>query len=152
MAGGGSKTRRAGRQRGTPNKATVEKALRAAQAVADAKSKGHKLAVDVLDECMHLTMGMASQLQKNSGGAIPLDNDWDKFWTCLHAAIDCAGKLSKHQSPTFKAIAVTGVPNPADQVVEVPQEPDGKIVRLNDPGRAVQTYLRIMRAPIQKLA
>src|SRR6185295_15957865 len=78
MAGTGGARPGAGRKPGTLNKATIERALRAARQVADAKAAGRKLAVEVLDECMHLTMGMAAEFQKQAGGPMPRAEDWDK--------------------------------------------------------------------------
>lgn len=141
-----------GRKKGVPNRSTVEKALRAAAQVEEAKKSGRKIAVDVLDDLMHLTMGMVVQFQKQSlVSPMPADQDWDKFWRCMDAAIECAGKLAKHQSPTFKAIdysLTVAPPVPEPKTIEQ----DGNVVRLNDPNRAMQAYLRMVRAPLPKQA
>lgn len=133
-----------GRTAGTPNRSTVERALRAARQVAEAKASGRKLAVDVLDECMHLTMGMAAEFQKAAGGPMPLPADWDKFWQCVDAAIESAGKLAKYQSPTMKAVEHRMTVTP----VLVPTiEGSAQVISLNDPNVKIRAYQRMLAAP-----
>ena len=64
-----------GRRRGTPNKATTEKALIAARAVADANVAGKKLAKDVLEGFMLLFSEMAGHHQPTPAGGPPNPNE-----------------------------------------------------------------------------
>jgi hypothetical protein len=81
--------------RGTPNKATTERALIAARTVAEARVAGRKLAKEVLEDFMLLFAGMAAHFQIAPPGAAPNpDADEGKFWRCSEIAIDCAAKLA----------------------------------------------------------
>lgn len=62
MPGGGSKPgeRRGGRQRGVPNRTTIE---RAAVIAEDARQKAQKLGLDVAREAMNFLMGLAAKHQ-----------------------------------------------------------------------------------------
>jgi hypothetical protein len=51
-----------GRKRGTRNRATVERALIAERTAADAKGAGRKLAVEMLDQYMHIFAETAARL------------------------------------------------------------------------------------------
>jgi hypothetical protein len=131
-----------GRRRGTPNKATTERALIAARTVADAKAAGKKLAKEILEDFMLLFAGMAAHFQPAPPSAAPNPHaDEDNFWKCSEAAIDCADKLAPYQSPTFKAVAV--VPPPAPSPVQLER---GHITRLDDPVALAEVYRRLVTA------
>ena len=98
-----------GRQLGTPNKASQERALIAQQVKARADMAGRKLAKEVLDEFMHLFAGMAAAYQPLPPGTIEQEGrepDEAKFEKWARLAIQCAKELAAFQSPTFRAIAI----------------------------------------------
>lgn len=131
-----------GRRRGTPNKATLEKALVAARSIADAKAAGKKLAKEVLEDFMLLFAGMAAHFQPVSPSRAPnLYADEEKFLRYSQAAIDCASKLAPYQSPTFKSVAVS------PETAPPPMELDySEITRVNDPNALARIYRQVMMA------
>jgi len=94
----------AGRPKGIPNKATIEKAMIAGQIAARAEMQGRKLAKEVLDEFMHLFAEMAASARE--GG------DETRFEKWARLAVQCAKDLAAYQSPTLRAIMVA--PNSTD--------------------------------------
>jgi len=120
----------AGRRKGARNKATVEREIRAVQALAGRIADTPKeLAIDVLDRMMKVAENGAS-LHKPLDPGLPLDEaqrienelaaqqgrrprvvsagNWGLFGEWFDRAVQCAKELAKYQSPTFRAIAVTG--------------------------------------------
>lgn len=112
----------AGRRKGQMDRATLEAELAAAQQQLVEMSKkrqaGRKLAVDVLDDIMHLSMGLAAKYQPLAGNEIKgpgREPDEPKFKEYLAITIDTAGKLANFQSPKFRSTTlhvegVNGVP------------------------------------------
>lgn len=119
MPGPPKGTRAGGRAKGTPNKATIERAIIAEQIVERATMSGKKLAKEVLDDFMHLFAGMAAAYQPLPPGMVaPAGKAQDeaKFLTYAKLAIDTAAELGPYQSPRLKAIQVHAVPTaPIDQ-------------------------------------
>ncbi len=109
MAGKGSPkgVRQGGRQKGTPNKASVERALIAQRIAEQQRGKpGRKLAREVLDDLMHTFLGMAAQHQPLPHGVVPMNGqqpDPVKFVEYAKLAGDFAAELAPFQSPKFKA-------------------------------------------------
>lgn len=109
MAGKGSPkgVRQGGRQKGTPNKASVERALVAARIAQEQAGKpGRKLAREVLDDLMHTFLGMAAQHQPLPEGVVPMNGakpDAAKFVEYATLAGSFAKDLAPFQSPKFKA-------------------------------------------------
>lgn len=109
MAGKGSPkgVRQGGRQKGTPNKASVERALVAARIAQEQAGKpGRKLAREVLDDLMHTFLGMAAQHQPLPEGVVPMNGqkpDEAKFVEYATLAGSFAKDLAPFQSPKFKA-------------------------------------------------
>lgn len=103
-----------GRVKGTPNKKTVEKALEAERAVAEAKASGRKLGKEMLDDFMHTFAGMAAVYQPLPPGveAVPQGRapNEEKFERYARLTIDAAKELAKYQSPQFRAIAIAPPP------------------------------------------
>ena len=100
-----------GKIKGSKNKATIEKAIIAEQVLARAEMQGRKLAKEVLDEFMHLFAGMAAVVQPLPPSVpVPAGRQPDeaKFEKWARLAVQCAKDLAAYQSPTFRAIAVTG--------------------------------------------
>lgn len=110
-------TRIGGRNKGTRNKATIERELLAARAaeerVAAAEASGRKLGKEVLDEFMHLFAGMAATYQPlRPGTPIPVGRtpDEPQFEKYAKLAVHCARLLAPYQSPTFQAIMIAPPP------------------------------------------
>lgn len=142
MPRGASKgQRRGGRIKGTPNKVTVERTAVAMEVLRSNVRAGKKLAIDVLDELMILSIGLAAKYQEwpASAGVNPTE-DVDKFFRYAEFGVLCAGKLSQHQSPTFKAIAV--IP-PPPQMLAAPTD-KSNVIELNDADAASRVYRRIV--------
>lgn len=105
--------RRGGRIKGIPNKATIQKALIAERTVADARSAGRKLAKEVLDDFMHLFVGIAATYQPLPPGTEPRPGatpDEPMFEKYARLAVETAKNLANYQSPTFRAIVVAPPP------------------------------------------
>jgi hypothetical protein len=65
--------RRGGRKRETPNKATCERVLLAKRVLEEQQGKpGRKRAREVLDDLMHICVGMAAKYQPLAYGAVPM--------------------------------------------------------------------------------
>lgn len=145
--------RQGGRQKGTPNKRTIE-ALRQKSEQAAAIAKTGKRATEVLNELMITAMSLAAREQRRmlreerevDGDGIPIkkvDRDtYDRMITALTCAGAFAKALAPFQEPIFKAIAVV-TPPPS-----TPQEPkaiDGKVIRLDDPVAVSRVYQQMVR-------
>jgi hypothetical protein len=124
MARGGARVG-AGKKKGQLDRATLEAELAAAQQQLVEMSKrrqaGRKLAIDVLDDVMHMALGLASRHQPLSSGEVATpgrrEPDNEKFDRYLDLTVDAAGKLANFQSPKFRSTTLTvETPNgmPAD--------------------------------------
>lgn len=116
-----------GRVEGVPNKATTQKELLAARIMAEHEQKpGRKLAKEVLDDFMHLFMGLAAQHQPLPPGVVDpsgATRDEVKFVQYANMAREFARDLVKFQSPTFGMVKVSvenRFPLPGDGVLPVP--------------------------------
>lgn len=117
-----------GRVEGVPNKATTQKELLAARIMAEHEQKpGRKLAKEVLDDFMHLFMGLAAQHQPLPPGVVDPNpaakRDEAKFVQYANMAREFARDLVKFQSPTFGMVKVSvenRFPLPGDGVMPVP--------------------------------
>lgn len=133
MAGRGAAPgeRRGGRAKGTPNKATTERALIAEAEVIKHEVNGKKLAKDVLEDFMFLFAGMAAAYQPlPPGSPVPLGREPNegKFEKWATLAVKTAADLAKFQSPTFKAVAVSmaqPLPKSGGKTIE------GKVIKLD---------------------
>jgi hypothetical protein len=149
MPKGGSKPgeRRGGRQRGTPNKTTMERLLRAERETAVAQAEGRKLAKEVLDDFMVLFAGMAAHHQPMPRGqAAPPGRQPDeaKFEKYARLAIATAADLAPYQSPTFKAIAVMAPQIPALGGGDVLSLEHAVEMSVDDPVQVSRVYRFIM--------
>jgi hypothetical protein len=120
----------AGRPDGAKSKTTIEKELLAAKIMAEqAQKPGRKLAKEVLDDFMHLFMGLAAQYQPVPVGTMVPEGhkvDEAKFVQYAQMAGDFASKLVKFQSPTFGMMRVSvepRFPTGADVVPALPVVP-----------------------------
>lgn len=100
-----------GRVKGTPNHATVEKALKAQRELEAAKASGKKLAKEVLEDFMHLFAGIATTHQPfpPSRQQNPHYNE-DLFEKYAKLTVDTAAQAAKYQSPQYRAIMVSPAP------------------------------------------
>lgn len=135
-----------GRTKGTPNKATVERALIAQRQIEEARAAGKKLGKEVLEEFMMTFAGMAATHQPLPPGTINTDPrrepDQSLFQTYARLAVETAGKLAEFQSPKFRAIVV-GMPGEERRPPQIEAAP-------NEHGntaasRAQATYLRLVK-------
>ena len=85
-----------GRKRGTPNKATVERALLAERAAVEGKTAGQRLAKEVLEDFMRLFADMAATADRNT----------EQFEKWARLAIETAKALAPFQSPRYSTVAV----------------------------------------------
>lgn len=151
MAGRGGPRPGAGRKPGTPNKATTERLLRAAQEIDSARRGEKELAKDVLERMMKLAEGAAgvnrptTQSDINEGKQTNPDGDWNRFGEWFDRTAYCAKELAKYQSPTFKAIAVHVVPDQTNVPLALPApQTGGNVVAIDDPESAMRVYKRMI--------
>lgn len=109
----GSKT--GGRTAGTPNKATVERALVAQQQVAEAKAAGRKLGKEIVEDFAHVFASMAAFYQPQPGvrdaaGKMQMNGNPNanegKFVEYAKMAVTAGAELANYQSPKLRAILV----------------------------------------------
>jgi hypothetical protein len=99
MPQGASKgERRGGRAKGTPNKATVERALIAARVTAEAEMRGQRLGKEILAKYAAIFDEMAD--------ARLLEGNVVEFEKYARLACSIARDLAPYQSPTFRAVDV----------------------------------------------
>lgn len=98
--------RRGGRKKGTPNRRTVEKALKYERDMQLAEANKKPLATEVLEKMMFAFAAMVPQYQQGSA-----TYDADQFERWGKNTIDAAHKLAPYQSPTFRAIVVAPPPD-----------------------------------------
>lgn len=113
MAKGGARPG-AGKPKGKWDRATLEAELAAAQnqlvELSKKRQAGRKLAVEVLDDIMHLSMGLAAKHQPLSGGELAgpgREPDEAKFDKYLSMTGEFAGRLANFQSPKFKSTTIS---------------------------------------------
>jgi hypothetical protein len=99
MPQGASKgERRGGRAKGTPNKATVERAVIAARVTAEAEMRGQRLGKEILAKYAAVFDEMAD--------ARLLEGNVVEFEKYARLACSIARDLAPYQSPTFRAVDV----------------------------------------------
>lgn len=135
--------RPAGRQKGTPNKTTTERAELARLQNEESRRRGVKLGKDVLEEFMLLFGGIAASYQPLPvGAASPPGHvvDEEKFLTYARLTVDTAKALAEFQSPKFRAIMVTApAPDPPPRVI------DGNVTQLKDPVAMARVYQQMVK-------
>jgi hypothetical protein len=101
--------RRGGRQKGTPNRATVERAAIAARIADEANMRGQKLGKEYLAKYAGLFDEMADE-RRLAGDAAGFER-WARL--CCATAKD----LAPYQSPTYRAVVIAPPPDkPGDDV------------------------------------
>lgn len=144
---------RGGRQRGTLNKATLEKLAVAAQTIDSARRGETELAKDVLERMMKLAEGAAGVNRPVTAADVAAgrqqnpEGSWERFGEWFDRTVYCAKELAKYQSPTFKAIVGPFAPaGPGtERTLELaPNAPAGENVRAlsEDPEVLQQIYRR----------
>jgi len=105
-----------GRKVGTPNKATIEKALIAERETLQARAEHRRLAKDVLDRLMGMFINMA-ELYEPQPGQKPDPQQALQFERWSMHAFHVASELASFQSPTYRAVMVAPSPETAVQRV-----------------------------------
>ena len=124
-----------GKVKGSRNKATLERIEReriaeqiaaaaghpgTGAAVAQAMEQNRTLARSELEEVLPIIKGIVAHFQKapfeaTKTGQLGAKADWDTFRTWLELFINTCTKLAPYQSPTYRAIAMSGIVDPADK-------------------------------------
>ena len=145
-----------GRQPDARNKVTIERELRAAAALDQARANpAKKLAVDVLDDLMQVSTAAMAAYQAVSAEqarmALAADpntkiraqpGDVEKFGQWWDRTLYAAKELARYQSPTMKAVQVTV----QGQTQEALPPPDREnVVYIKDPIASARFYQRIMQ-------
>lgn len=130
MAGRGGKRAGAGKRVGQFNRASLEAELLAAkQQLAQyesRQSKGHKLAIEVLNDLMHVAYGMMAKHQPLAAGEVPavgrIPNPAEfKEW--MKITREAAGELAPFQSSKFKSVSLSVEQPPGGNGNMVPENP-----------------------------
>lgn len=133
-----------GRARGTVNRATLEKVIRAEMQTADAKARGLKLAVDVLQDYMHIFHREAEKYRPSEKmRGVKSTPREKKFLTYAKLTVDTANDLAAFQSPKFKAIQVIAPP-PVQNQNQLPA-PGSNVVTIDDPVAMARVYQQRMK-------
>ena len=109
-----------GRQKGTPNKATVERRLLAAEVAARrtdmAAKHGRKLGVDKMEEYGDIFEGAAAYFRPTTQSEIAAgrprnpNGDWNEFGIWMDRAFEARKEVTKYQTPKLNAVAVALAP------------------------------------------
>jgi hypothetical protein len=141
-----------GRQKGSANKRTVARLLTAQQEIADARKKGHKQAITVLDDLMHTAAGYAALYQTKlqrwdaeQPGIEPPPELVERFWLGMNSAGTFAKALAPYQTPKIGAIQPT--PPPPDPLPgDYAKLIEGKELKIKDPIELSRIYHKLVRA------
>jgi hypothetical protein len=141
-------TRIGGRQKGSLNKATLNKLREASEQVGAIKRSGQKKATEVLNELMMLAMNYTARhhnkLMASANANQPFDPlDYERFVEGMELAGTFAKHLAPYQDPTFSTIKVT-MPAPPDPVVDAGQA-KGKVLVIDDAAAATRVYQQMVR-------
>ena len=148
-----------GRKKGSLNKATIEKQEIAAKTLDRAREGKIVLGKDVLEEMMSVAKAvmaqfqpvspeMAAQAQALGQNVKPRKGNLSKFGQWFDRTVYAAKELTKYQSPTMRAIAVSAATTPgAGQPGDDAKLIEGKIiVHDKDPIGASRVYRQIVAA------
>lgn len=121
MAGRGGARPGTGPKKGTKFRQTLEAELAAAtaqlEALTRARQEGKELAIDVLEQCMHLSRGLAAKHQPLAPNEVAHPNSGrdpneEKFLQYFGLTIESAGKLANYQSPKYKSVTISAETSP----------------------------------------
>lgn len=148
-----------GRQKGTPNKLTVE---RQRQALEELKERARRAELSPLakdevaalipeaKELLGVVKGIVGRFQRMAMAQDAPDAAWEKLkeWMGLYAEVmlkasQIAYRAADFQSPKFRAIAVVA---PQQQQVLPPPIEGDNVVRLDDPQALARVYQRRVTA------
>jgi hypothetical protein len=140
-------TRIGGRQKGTPNKRTIEKLRQASEQVGEIRRSSQKKATEVLNELMMLAMNYAARhhnkLMASANANQPFDPlDYERFVEGMELAGTFAKNLAPYQDPTFSTIKVT---MPAPEPVVDAATAKGKVLVIDDAAAATRVYQQMVR-------
>jgi hypothetical protein len=149
-----------GRKKGSLNKATIEKQEIAAKTLDQSRDGKIVLGKDVLEEMMGVAKAVMAQFQPVSpemaaqaqalgqAHVRPRKGNLSKFGQWFDRAVYAAKELTKYQSPTMRALAVSAATTPgAGQAGDDAKLIEGKvIVHDRDPIGASRVYRQIVAA------
>jgi|SRR5215472_2120027 len=136
-----------GRRAGSPNKATIEKRLVAAQVIDRARAMNEPLAKEKLAELLVIAMGAMSSFQpvteemaklardQGNAKAVAKKGSWPMFGEWFDRSAYVAKALIGYQSPALKAIAIA--PPPPTEVGGT--KADVITLRVFEEGKVVKT-------------
>jgi hypothetical protein len=93
-----------GRQKGTPNRRTLQRQIEVARRLDDARNHGKPLAKDQIGDLLGVAMDAMGHF-KGNGGSGKVD-DWPNFGAWWDRAVFAAKELAKYESPQLRAIHV----------------------------------------------
>lgn len=110
-----------GKIKGSKNKTTIERELKAAGVIDAARKEGRELATSVLERLMKIAEGATgvnrpvTDKEIAEGKARNPDGDWGRFGEWFDRTAYCAKELAKYQSPQIRAVdAPAPPPDPQD--------------------------------------
>jgi hypothetical protein len=140
-------TRLGGRQKGTPNKRTIQRLQEASENIGAIRKLGQKKATEVLNDLMHIAMGMTAKYQQRLLAADRNNQpyvleDYERFMQGMQMAGIFARELAPFQDPKYSTIKVQ-MPEPmtpGDGAREV-----GNVTVIDDAVAATRVYQRLIR-------
>lgn len=143
-----------GRKAGTPNKATVARALDAMkQLEAIKRVPAKKLGIDALEMLMGAFIGEARRYQESNPGEPENKRASSAEFKAYGAlAMEAAWKLAQFQTPRLAAIGYSSMMPPLPEAPPMKTIEDGKVLKLDDVHLSARVYREIMFAPAPKKA
>lgn len=163
MARGGARAG-AGKRKGQWDRATLEAELIAAKqqlAQHEARqSKGQKLAVEVLNDVMHVCYGLMAKHQPAAPGevlAIGREPSQEKFVDYMRLTMDAAKELAPFQSSKFKSVTHS-IEQPPGGAATVPENPGAVLAMspqeayrmLRDSSQLIDLVPNVVKLPAPK--
>jgi hypothetical protein len=138
-------TRLGGRQKGTPNKRTIQRLQEASESIGTIRKLGQKKATEVLNDLMHIAVGLTARYQQRLLAADRESrtydpDDYEKFVQCMQMAGVFARELAPFQDPKYSTIKVQMPETPGDGAREM-----GNVTVIDDAVAATRVYQRLIR-------
>jgi hypothetical protein len=141
-------TRLGGRQKGTPNKRTIQRLQEASENIGAIRKLGQKKATEVLNDLMHIAMGMTAKYQQRLLAADRNNQpyvleDYERFVQGMQMAGIFAKELAPFQDPKYSTIKVQMpeiMTTPGDGAREM-----GNVTVIDDAVAATRVYQRLIR-------